>query len=85
VDPIHYAIAEVTAGRVHLEGMTNSGERAGHETVDGTVDGRVVSRSGDIVLVEVSLTTAETKTFATLLLQEEEGGWRTRDVFEEGL
>lgn len=80
-DPIDYAIAEVAAGRVHLEGMTTKGELFR----DGTIDGRVVSRSGDIVLVEVSLTISETKTFATLLLQDEEGGWRTRDVFEEGL
>ena len=79
-DAVTYAIAEVTSGRAGDAGMDNDG--AG--VIDGAVSGRVVSRNGDIVLVEVSMAKADTKTFATLLLQKTEGGWRTRDVFDDG-
>lgn len=46
------------------------------------VQGRIVSRTGDFVLVEVSVIAAGETTIATLLLQSEENGWRTRDVFD---
>jgi len=73
-DPVDYALAEVRAGRVPGLGRDDN--------ADGAVEGRVLSRNGDIILVEVIRVSGTTKTFATLLLQKMETGWRTRDVFE---
>ena len=73
-DPVGYAIAEVQAGRViGLEDDSSS---------SAVVEGKVLSRNGEIVLVEVTRVAGDKKTFATLLLQKMEGGWRTRDVFD---
>ena len=72
-DPVTFAVAEVSAGRV--SGLEES------ET-SGAVQARVLSRNGEFVLVEVTRESGQNKAYATLLLQKAETGWRTRDVFE---
>lgn len=87
-DPIAFALSEVRSGNVTALGaLPFGGDKNG--PVDGAqvqsqavLDGRVMSRNGDIVLVEVTVSSAGTKTIATLLLQKVESGWRTRDVFD---
>ena len=78
-DPLAFAIAEVHAGRVASLLGTRTGATS---NAAEPVVGRIVSRNGDFVLVEVSATVAGERTIATLLLQRQENGWRTRDVFD---
>ncbi|MBK5239501.1 MAG: hypothetical protein JJE28_10405, partial [Actinomycetales bacterium] len=62
VDPIVFAISEVRSGRVPtLREMQPAGDKkvpsqGGENDPQSELDGRVVSRNGDIVLVEVTLT-----------------------------
>ncbi|MBA8828576.1 hypothetical protein [Alpinimonas psychrophila] len=78
-DPLAFAIAEVHAGRVASLLGTRTGATS---NAAEPVVGRIVSRNGDFVLVEVSATVSGERTIATLLLQKQENGWRTRDVFD---
>ena len=88
VDPIAFAVSEVRSGRVPtLREMQPAGDKevpsqGAENGPQSALDGRVVSRNGDIVLVELTLTAAGKTTIATLLLQKVESGWRTRDVFD---
>jgi hypothetical protein len=73
-DPVDFARAETFAGKIPgLVADDAGGDR---------VEARVISRNGEIVLVEVKTIVAGQTTIATLLLQNSEKGWRTRDVFE---
>jgi hypothetical protein len=76
-DAVSFALEEVREGR----GGIVLGDSAGR--IDpADITARVVSRNGTIALVELRSANGDKKTFATLLLQKTETGWRTRDVFE---
>jgi hypothetical protein len=77
-DAVSFALDEVHEGR----GGIVLGDSAGRIDL-ADITARVVSRNGAIALVEVSFAQGGKKTFATLLLQKLETGWRTRDVFLE--
>jgi hypothetical protein len=73
-DPVDFAVHAIGAGDVAALSPLVSETSA--------LEGRVLSRNGEFVLIEMTILTEGKTTIATLLVQGTESGWRTREVFE---